>query len=334
MTISNGYFTGARSWRVLKCTILIVSLSLLQTFNVLLAKTELSQPLQTTPTLPVVNDKIAEDIQRLTNRVLQLEIDLVKASQGSLKSNVAVTTAIIAGSATLVAALLAGGLTLLGQNFMAKREERRAELTAQRSLELARQEAIFDHAEKILEFRLKQMELFYAPMFALLEQSRALYDKMLYQLVEDEPERYRLISEPDSEGYRMHVRTQDGAWKGFRLLDQFPAVRTNKKALALAERILQIGEQTTKIISDHAGLASSDLIDLLGEYLAHYAVLSTAYRLGDTAPTEPGGHKILYYPRELNEKIAEGYRELNQFIGEYVKASKSMLEAFPTTEHS
>jgi len=167
---------------------------------------------------------------------------------------------------------------LLGQHFMAKREERRAELTAQRSLELARQEAIFDHTEKILEFRLKQMELFYAPMFALLEQSRALYDKMLYQLAQDEPQRYRRLPEPDAEGYRMHVRAQDDTWKGFRLLDQFPAVKANQKALVLAERILQIGEQTTKIISDHAGLASQDLIDLLGEYLAHYAVLSAAHK--------------------------------------------------------
>src|SRR5438094_2433469 len=110
----------------------------------------------------------------------------------------------------------------------------------------------------------------------------------------------------------MQVHAQDGIWKGFRLLDQFPAVRTNPKALALAERILQIGEQMTKIISGHAGLASKDLIDLLGEYLAHYAVLSTIYKLGETAPYEPGWHQMLYYPRQLNKKIEEGYRELSQ----------------------
>ena len=157
---------------------------------------------------------------------------------------------------------------------------------------------------------------------------------MLYQLAQDEPERYKLLSNPDSEGYRMYVCDQDDTRKGFRLLDQFPAVKTNQKALALAEHILQIGDQITKIISDHGGLASSDLIDLLGEYLAHYAVLSAAYKLEDKVPAEPGGHKILYYPRELNEKIKEGYRELNQFIGEYVKASRGMLKALPDADRT
>ena len=123
MSFPREYFTGARSWRVLRCAILIVSLSLLQTFNVLFAQSEPSQLPQTTPPL-VANDTIAEDLQRLTNRVLQLEIDLAKASKTPTRSDAAVTTAIIAGSATLVAALLAGGLTLLGQQFMAKREER------------------------------------------------------------------------------------------------------------------------------------------------------------------------------------------------------------------
>lgn len=324
MTISSEYFTGARSWRALRRAVFILSLVLLQTANVLLAQAESSQPPQTTTTPLVVNEKIAEDLQRLTDRVLQLEIDLAnisKATPGSLGSNV--TTAIIAGFASLGAAVL----TLIGQSLMGKREARRA-------LELARQEALLNHTEKILEFRLKQIELFYAPLFALLEQSKALYDKMLHQLAHDEPQRYKLLLEPDPEGYRMQVCAPDGTGKGFRLLDQFPAVRTNPRAFALAERILQIGEQTTKIISDHAGLASSDLIDLLGEYLAHHAVLSTIYKLNETVPYEPGWHKMLYYPRQLNEKIEEDYRELNQSLDEYAKAGKSMLKTLPAVDHT
>src|SRR5262249_52612847 len=206
----------------------------------LFAQTEPFQPPQTTTTPSVANGNIAEDLQRLTNRVLQLEMNLAKASKAaSVSPGSSITTTLITGIPSVLAVLLAGVITLLGQRF-----------TAQRSQELARQEAIFGQTEKILEFRLKQMELFYAPMFALLEQSRALYDKMLYQLAQDEPQRYRQLSEPDAQGYRMQVRAQDGTWKGFRLLDQFPAVRTNPKALALAERLLQIGEQMTKIISD------------------------------------------------------------------------------------
>ena len=309
--------------RVLIFLGLVAYPSLLQTPHALLAQSVLSQPSQ-----PATKDTPKEDLQRLTNRILQLEIDAAKASQSPLESNL--TTALIAGFASLIAVLFAGGLTLIGQYFMAKREERRAVLTAQRAMELARNEAIFQHTERILEYRLKQMELFYAPMFARLEQSRGLYEKMNFQLAQDEPGRYKLLSKPDPEGYRMHVLAKDGTWKGFRLLDQLPAVRTNPRAFALVERILQIGEQMTKIISDHAGLASKDLIDLLGEYLAHYAILSTIYKRGETVHYEPGWHKMGYYPRRLNGKIEEDYRELTQFLDEYARASKRMLDALPT----
>jgi hypothetical protein len=57
--------------------------------------------------------------------------------------------------------------------------------------------------------------------------------------------------EADSDGYRFHVR-QRRLMENFRLLDQLPTVRTNPKALALVESILDIGEQMTKIISERA----------------------------------------------------------------------------------
>lgn len=178
---------GATQLRALIFLLSFVFVALLLTRPVLSATPTSPLSPQSTSTQPAVDNTLKEDLQRLTNRVLQLETDLAKASKPSQTINFA--TAVIAGAATLVAALIAGGLTLLGQNFTSKREERRVILTAERALELARNEAIFQHTEKILEYRLKQMELFYAPMFALLEQSRALYEKMYHQLAEDEPNR-------------------------------------------------------------------------------------------------------------------------------------------------
>ena len=139
-----------------------------------------------------------DDLLGLTDRVLKLEINAAKGSK-SVRGSDAVT-AIIAGFAGLIAALIGGGMTLLSQRITAKREreramnaarlerdlavetaQREADLareSAQHQLELARKVAIFQQTEKILEFRLKQMELFYAPMFALLEQSKALTIKL------------------------------------------------------------------------------------------------------------------------------------------------------------
>ncbi len=272
-----------------------------------------------------------EKIRELTQRVQKLELQIVQGSgkqQGNTTA-VAVTTAIIAAAAVLGAALLG----MFGQHVAAQREDRRTVAAAQHAAELAKQEAVYRNSEKIVEFRLKQMEQFYAPMFALLGQSKGLYDKMLHQLAQDEPERYRWNPQPGAGADPFQVLHHD-TWKGFRLLDQLPAVRHNPKAFALAEGVLRIGDQMTEIISKHAGLASENIIDLLGEYLAHYATLSTIYRLGETEPYEPGWHKVRYYPRELNARIEAGYREVSQFIDEYAKASMLMLQALPAANNT
>jgi hypothetical protein len=266
-----------------------------------------------------------ERIRELTHRVQKLELEIIQKSEPSSGEKVAIIAAIIAASAVLLTAIL----SLVGQFVMATREEGRAVVAAQRALEHAKQEAVFRQTERILEFRLKQMEQFYAPMFALLRQSRGLYDKMQFQLAQDEPQRYKLLAEADSDGSRMQVCAKDGTWKDFRLLDQLPAVRANPKALALVDGILQIGKNMTGIISTRAGLASEDLVGLLGQYMAHYAILSTIYMSGETEPYEPGWHKMGYYPRELNGQIEKGYRVLSKFLDEYVDASNRMLAALP-----
>lgn len=272
-------------------------------------------------------DTDQESIRELTHRIQKLELEMIQKSGKSSVDNTGITvvTAIIAAAAVFGAALLG----IFGQYIMARREDRRSGAAAQHALELAKQEAVFRHTGTILEFRLKQMEQFYAPMFALLGQSKGLYDKMMQQLVQDEPQRYRIASNPGPRDYRFEVLDKNGKWQGFRLLDQLPAIRSNSKALALIDRILEIGEQMTRIISKHAGLASEDLIGLLGQYMAHYAILSTIYKLNEVEPYEPGWHKMGYYPFDLNAKIEEGYRELSGFIDEYVAASKRMLQNLP-----
>lgn len=267
-----------------------------------------------------------ENIRELTHRIQKLELEMIQRSgKSGDTTQIAVVTAIIAAAAVIGAALLG----IFGQYFMARREDRRSIAAAQHALELAKQEAVFRQTGTILEFRLKQMEQFYAPMFALLGQSKGLYDKMMQQLIQDQPQRYRIASNPGPKDYRFEVLDKNGRWQGFRLLDQLPAIRTDPKALALIDRILEIGDQMTKIISKHAGLASEDLMDLLGQYMAHYAILSTIHKLNESEPYEPGWHKMGYYPFDLNAKIEEGYRELSGFIDDYVAASKHMLQNLP-----
>jgi hypothetical protein len=67
-------------------------------------------------------------------------------------------------------------------------------------------------------------------------------------------------------------------------------------------------------------------MDVLGEYMAHYAILSTIYKLGETQPYDPGWHKMGYYPPQLNDKIEEAYREVSQFLDKYAAASNELLK--------
>ena len=253
------------------------------------------------------------DVQKLNSRVAKLESDAKKNSA-------------FWRNPIVIAAIVAGFLALLGQY-----------LTARRALEQAKQEALFQQTEKILEFRLKQLELFYAPMFALLEQSKALYIKLNGELVKAAPDKFTELEKPDAEGYRFKVKGSDGRDYGFRLLDRLPEVRAYPEAFALVKRVIQIGEQLTKIVSEHAGLAShqtvkmddgttKSMVALLGEYCAHYAILSSVYEREEETPYPPGWHKVGYYPRSLNKAIEDGYKEIQEFVTKYANESEHMLK--------
>jgi hypothetical protein len=251
-------------------------------------------------------------IEELTHRVRKLELEVLQKAPAP-KDNGPLIAA--------VTAIAVSFLALIGQFFLALREDRRAARAAERAVELARQEALLRQQEKLLDFRLKQMETFYAPMRALLTQTRGLYDKMGLGLIQDDPKHYRWATSSDPNHHRVEVHQPDGSWAGFRLLDQFPAVKKDPRALALADQVLTIGKELTGIITQHAGLASGDLLDLLGQYMSHYAILSAIRNEPRTEPYPPGFHEIGYYPRELDDRIADGYREVAKLINQSVSGS-------------
>jgi hypothetical protein len=262
---------------------------------------------------PVAPASGQADIDELTHRVRKLELDLLQKSSPPPKDNGPIIAAL--------AAIAVGFLALLGQFYLARQESKRAATAAEHAVELARQEAHLRQQEKLLDFRLKQMETFYAPMRALLTQTRGLYDKMGLELIQDDPKRYRWKASSDPNYRRVEVHQPDGSWAGFRLLDQFPAVKKNPRALALADQVLTIGKEIIAIITQHAGLASGDLLDLLGQYMSHYAILSAIRNEHRTEPYPPGFHEMGYYPRELDDQIAAGYREVANLISQSVSGN-------------
>jgi hypothetical protein len=134
----------------------------------------------------------------LTHRVQMLELQV---AQRPAKAQSDYSVAIIGASAVFGAALVAAVLGIFGQL-----------LAARHAASLARDEALYKDAAKILELRMRQVQQFYAPMFALLRQSKDLYDKMLQQLVADEPSRYREVPTAVGKEFRWQVLDKKGAW--------------------------------------------------------------------------------------------------------------------------
>lgn len=232
-------------------------------------------------------------------------------------SHTTIITAILAALAVLGAAVVG----IVGQLFAAKRAADLARVEADRKGELAKREALFRHTDKIVEYRLKQMELFYAPMFALMGQSKGLYEKLLDELAQLDSERYR-----KNQAGHLHVFTDGKDLGEFRLLDRLPDLRQIPTVWALVDQIVSIGDSMTKIIAERAGLASERIIDRLGEYLAHYAILSLLYKSKETTPYPPGWHSRGYYPRELDSELAADYHEVSKFIDQHAIATERILE--------
>ncbi|MFT3783721.1 MAG: hypothetical protein QM790_17040 [Nibricoccus sp.] len=277
-----------------------------------------------------VGNSDQDDIRRLTERLLMLENDMAKNPKGEQSG---IKTAIIAAAAGLLAAVLGGLFTLTASHFAAKREAATAIRTAERQLELAKHETNLRNIERLMDYRLKQLELFYAPMFARLEQSKELYKKLTRQLVQDDPSRYRLYDKPNEEGTFCFVVDAGGKEHGFRILDQLPAIRPFPKSFALVGAIVDLGSEISGIVAKHSGLASVELLKVLGAYAAHYAILVTIYKDPSGTPYPPGWHKLGYYPRNLNAMIENEHKELSRFLDEYADACSDLAKQLKHEAH-
>jgi hypothetical protein len=273
-------------------------------------------------------------------------LELKAADPGDTKSakvTVPIATAIIGCIAVMFAALIG----IVGQILNAKNAAKlasdsltsaatlaaneaavRSELArkaAEDAAELARDAALHKRAEQMIEFKLKQIECFYAPIFAAFRQSKTLYDKMLQQLVRDVPTRYSENPLATGKEFRFRVTNEKGEVQGFYLVDELPAIKGYGSAMQLIDLTLDLGKSICTIITTHAGLASEDLIEDLGKYMAHHAILSAIRNGPDTKAFEPGTNKLGAFPFGLDTRIEQRLKELSKDIDDYDKGSSRSL---------
>jgi len=177
-------------------------------------------------------------------------------------------------------------------------------VTAIYTLHKARMEARYTYASEILKFRLRQIEEFYAPAFLRIEQSRIVYEKLLWTIGKEMP------------GFSLD---------GFRLLDHIFRFKSDLRCAPLITRILETGNKLTELISSKSGLIEGGLTPTFIEYQAHFAIMNAASEQELSATEKEGWHEFGYYPRMLNREIREGFKVVLAHLENYAKAGDKTI---------
>lgn len=176
--------------------------------------------------------------------------------------------------------------------------------TAIYTLHRGRMDARYAYASEILKLRLRQIQEFYAPALLHIEQSRIVYEKLLWTIE--------------------HER-KDIPLDGFRLLDRIYEFKNDPKLKPLIERILAIGKRLTRLISQKSGLIEGGITPTYIEYQAHFDILNAASEQELSAAQKEGSHKFGYYPRMLNRAIREGYKVVLAHLDNYANAGDQII---------
>lgn len=176
--------------------------------------------------------------------------------------------------------------------------------TAIYTLRRGRMDARYAYASEIMKFRVRQIQEFYAPALLHIEQSRIVYEKLLWTLEQERA---------------------DVSLSGFRLLDRIHELQSDPAVKPLIDRILVIGKQLTNLISKKAGLIEGGLAPTFIEYQGHFEILNAASEQDLSPRQREGWHEFGYYPRMLNREIREGYKVVLAHLENYTKAGDQII---------
>jgi SAM-dependent methyltransferase len=165
-------------------------------------------------------------------------------------------------------------------------------------------DARYKYASEIMQFRLRQVEEFYAPALVNIEQSRVVYDKLRWAIKQEKP---------------------DIPLGEFRLLDHIYEFKSNTTLNPLVDRILTIGGRLTELICQKAGLIEGGITSTFIDYQGHFEILRAARDQEPDKEEKEGWHEYGYYPRLLNREIREGYKAVLAHLENYKKAGDQII---------
>lgn len=179
--------------------------------------------------------------------------------------------------------------------------------SAQKSQRVAAKNDVFT---RVMEFRSKQLNEFYAPIQFMLVGSSVVRQQLCEMLLESANGRDRFEFKTESDG-RPHLWVRASKTEGarpFRLIHHMFDLATNYPVvMPLVGEIVSIGEQISNLIYEKGGFAkvkNTRLAENLGTYLGHYSILKDAY---STALRDPQLlttiRYTIAYPRDLDELL-------------------------------
>lgn len=184
-----------------------------------------------------------------------------------------------------------------------------------------RDQAQAEVSNSYVEWQLKQLSELYGPLRALLGQSNAMYRQMNRALAAAAPDMFRLRQEAgadfDNEVFEI---LKNGEWTRFRTVKNLDDVYGRGYGVEpYFDDVVEVGARMASLIRDKAGYvqpSDRNLIEVMGSYLAHYAVLSRLHkRAKDGEPLQINiADEKATFPISIQKLVNDGYDTINDEV--------------------
>lgn len=254
------------------------------------------------------DEKLQDALATVNGRLSAVEGSITKASERA--DNDRIRTSWLAFLTVIASGILGiyGGLKV--QSFVMRHQR-----------EINKEQAQAEVSNSYVEWQLKQLSELYGPLRALLGQSNAMYRQMNRALEAAAPDVFRLKQEAgadfDNEVFEIF---QNGQWIRFRTVKHLGDVYgKNYGVEPYFDDVVDVGARMASLIRNKAGYVRPNdkgLIEVMGSYLAHYAVLSRLHkRAKDGAPLQINiADEKATFPISIQELVNEGFDNINNEV--------------------
>lgn len=270
-------------------------------------------PLDKTSSVPAVflppsDEKLRDVFASVNGRLSAVEGAITKASERA--ENDHIRTSWFAFLTVIASGILGTFGGLLVQSFVMRQ---------QRKINMEQTQA--EVSNSYVEWQLKQLSELYGPLRALLGQSSAMYRQMNRVLEATAPAMFRFKQEVgsniDNEVLEIY---QNDQWTRFKTVIHLGEVYgKNFGVEPYFDDVVDVGARVASLVRKKAGYAQPNdirLIEVMGSYLAHYAVLSRLHkRAKDGEPLQINiADEKATFPISFQELVNEGFDNINKEV--------------------